>query len=287
MARFSLADPLKLILGARMTNYKKTGFGAWTSDYALKHDREITPYAGVVYDISDSFSAYASYTDIFQPQNLKDINGRTLDPVIGKSAEAGLKGEFLGGRLNASFALFRIKQDNLGQETGLIDRDGAGTLAPEAYYRAAKGATSTGFEFDVSGELARGWNASAGYTQYRAKDASGADFNSVYPRQLLRLFTTYRLPGQWQALTVGGGVNWEGRTYTVDPNAPVATNGKIEQKAYGLVNLMARYEFSKQLSGQLNINNVLDEKYLGMFAAYGAITYGAPRNATVSLKYRF
>jgi outer membrane receptor for ferric coprogen and ferric-rhodotorulic acid len=142
-------------------------------------------------------------------------------------------------------------------------------------------------EFDVSGELARGWNASAGYTQYRATDVSGADINSVYPRQLLRLFTTYRLPGDLNAMTDGAGVNWEGRTHTVDPNAPAAANGKIEQKAYGLPNIMARYEYSKQLSAHLNINNVLDEKYLGMFAAYGAITYGAPRNATVSLKYRF
>lgn len=61
----------------------------------------------------------------------------------------------------------------------------------------------------------------------------------------------------------------------------------IEQKAYSLVNLMARYDINKQLSAQLNINNVFDEKYFGMFAAYGAITYGAPRSATLTLKYRF
>lgn len=283
MARFSLTDPLKLILGARITNYEKTGHGILTPEYALKHEREVTPYAGIIYDINDTYSVYASYTDIFQPQNLKDVGGTNLDPIVGKSAETGIKGEFLNGRLNASVALFQIKQDNLGQEAGLIDRDGV----PEVYYRSAKGAKSDGFEFDVSGELARGWNASVGYTQYDAKEASGADINSVYPRKLLRAFTTYRLPGAWNALTVGGGVNWEGRTYTVDPNAPAASNGRIEQKAFSLVNLMARYDFNKQLSAQLNINNLLDEKHFGMFAAYGAITYGAPRNAALTLKYRF
>ena len=287
MVRFSLADPLKLILGARVTNYEKNGYGVYTSDYSLKHHHEVTPYAGIIYDINDTYSVYASYTNIFQPQNLKDIGGKNLDPILGKSTEAGIKGEFFDGRLNASFALFQIKQDSLGQEAGLIDRDGAGPLAPEVYYRAAKGATSNGIEFDVSGELARGWNASIGYTQFKATDASGADINSIYPRKLFRVFTTYRLPGDWNALTVGGGVNWEGRTYTLDSNAPVATNGEIEQKAHSLVNLMARYDITKQLSAQLNINNVLDAKYFGMFAAYGAITYGAPRNATVTLKYRF
>ena len=40
-------------------------------------------------------------------------------------------------------------------------------------------------------------------------------------------------------------------------------------------------------STQLNINNLFDEKYFGMFAAYGAITNGAPRSATLTLKYRF
>lgn len=287
MARFSLADPLKLILGARLSSYEKTGHGLWTPAYVLKHEREVTPYAGIVYDISDTYSAYASYTDIFQPQNLKDIGGRNLDPVLGKSAETGIKGEFFDGRLNASFALFQIKQNNLGQAAGMVDRDGGGPLAPEAYYRMAKGAESKGFELDVAGELAPRWNASVGYTQYRAEDADGAHFNSVYPRKLLRLFTAYQLAGHWNDLTVGGGANWDGRAFTVDPNAPAASNGLIEQPAFSLVNLMARYDFSKQLSAQLNVDNVFDKKHFGMFAAYGAITYGAPRTATLTLKYRF
>ena len=287
VARFSIADPLTVIAGARLTNYEKTGHGLWSPAYAIKHDGEVTPYAGIVYDLNDNYSLYASYTDIFQPQNFKDINGNNLEPVVGKSSEAGIKGEFFDGRLNASLAVFKIKQDNLGQEAGLIDRDGTGPLAPETYYRAAKGATSDGFEFELSGELARGWNASAGYSQFDAEDAAGADINSVYPRKLFRVFTTYQLPGSLSGLTVGGGVNWEGRTYTLDPAAPASTNGIIEQKSFSVVNLMARYDITKQLSAQLNINNATDKKHFGMFAAYGAITYAAPRSASLTLKYRF
>lgn len=285
VARLSLADPLKLILGARVTDYKKEGRGLWTAAYAIRHEREVTPYAGLVFDIDERYSAYASYTDIFQPQNLKDVNGDLLAPVIGRNVEAGVKGAFFDGRLNGSLALFQVRQDGLGQEAGMIVRPGA--TIPEAWYRVADGATSKGVEFDLSGRLAPGWNASAGYTQFRARDAAGAEVNSIYPRRLLRVFTTYRLPGAWERLTVGGGVNWEGRTHTRDPLAPSTTDGVIEQEAFALVNLMARYDFDRQLSAQLNLSNVLDKTHVGMFAAYGGINYGAPRSASLTLRYRF
>lgn len=285
VARFSLADPLKLILGARLTNYQKDVTLSYAAPYTMKYDKEVTPYAGLVYDLNDTYSAYASYTDIFQPQSQKDFAGDTLDPVVGKSYEAGVKGEHFGGRLNTSLAVFRIKQDNLAQEAGKVPRPGQ--AVPEVYYRGAEGATSTGFELEASGELARGWNATVGYTQFKAEDAAGADVNSIYPRKLFRVYTTYKVPGQLSGLTVGGGVNWEGRTYTVDPNAPAGTNGLIEQDSFTLVNLMARYDITRQLSVQLNVNNALDKKHFGMFAAYGAITYAAPRTASMTLKYRF
>lgn len=282
-ARFSLADPLKLIVGARLTHYEQSGDTASGSPYSMKVNHQVTPYAGVVYDINDTFSAYTSYTDIFQPQQKRDLSGKYLDPVVGKSTEIGIKGAFFGDRLNASAAVFKIVQDNLAQSTGLII---PGTTPPETAYRAAEGTTSKGFEFDLSGELTPQWSVSAGYTQFRATDADGADVNAIYPRKLLRLFTSYRLQGELAGLTLGGGVNWQSKTYT-DATNPLGNIERIEQEAYALVNLMARYEFSKQLSAQLNINNVFDKKYFAMFDAYSQMTYGAPRNATLKMTYKF
>ena len=282
-ARFSLADPLKLIVGARLTHYEQSGDTASGSPYSMKVSHQVTPYAGVVYDINDTFSAYTSYTDIFQPQQKRDLNGKYLDPVIGKSTEIGIKGAFFGDRLNASATVFKIVQDNLAQSTGLTI---AGTTPPETAYRTSEGATSKGFEFDVSGELTPQWSVSAGYTQFRASDANGTDVNTIYPRKLLRLFTSYRLHGDLAGLTLGGGVNWQDKTYT-DAANPLGNIERIEQDAYALVNLMARYEFSKQLSAQLNINNVFDKKYFAMFDAYSQMTYGAPRNATLKMTYKF
>jgi outer membrane receptor for ferric coprogen and ferric-rhodotorulic acid len=291
VARFALADPLKLIVGARVTDYARSGSGGFAPDYTIRHEHEVTPYAGLVYDIDKTYSVYASYTDIFQPQNALDLQGRMLDPIDGKNYEAGVKGEFLDGRVNGSLALFQVKQNKLAQAAGQINR--GGPLGPETYYVASEGAKSEGVEFELSGELARGWSASAGYTQYRIKDALGADINSIYPRRLLRAFTTYRLPGAWDKLSVGGGVNWEGKTYTIVPDSTdFATGtpilgGRVEQEAFALVNLMARYDFNRQLSAQLNVNNLLDKKHFGLSAAYEGVNYQAPRGASLTLRYRF
>ncbi|MFT3848143.1 MAG: TonB-dependent siderophore receptor [Propionivibrio sp.] len=282
-ARFSVTDPLKVIIGTRLTNYTQSGDTYSTEPYSMKFTSQVTPYAGVVYDINDIYSAYASYTDIFQPQQRRDLNGDYLDPILGKSTELGLKSSFFGDRLNASAAVFEVQQDNLAQSTGQII---PGTTPPETAYRASEGATSRGFEFEVSGEVTPNWNVSAGYTQFKATDADDEDVNTIYPRRLLRLFTTYRLHGDFAGLTLGGGVNWQSETHT-DAVNPLGNVERIKQDAYSIVNLMARYDFSKQLSAQLNINNVFDEKYFSMFDAYDQMTYGAPRSATLKMTYKF
>jgi outer membrane receptor for ferric coprogen and ferric-rhodotorulic acid len=282
--RLNLSDDLKLILGARDSSYEKTSDDIYSEVSKVDVDHEITPYAGIVYDLTDYLSAYASYTEIFLPQSVRDSSGQQLEPIVGESSETGLKAEFFEGRLNASAAIFQIKQDNLGQNSGqLIDpADPVGGFA----YEASDGATSEGFELEVSGELAAGWNASAGYTQFTVEDAEGTAVNTLYPTKLLRTFTTYRLPGAFNKLTLGGGVNWQDSTYTYATN-PAGNPEKIEQEAYALVNLMARYDISENLSAQLNANNLTDEKYFDIFDAYGALTYGAPRSMTASAKYRF
>lgn len=281
--RLNLTDDLKVIIGARDSSYEKNSDDIYSSPSKVKVDHEITPYAGVVYDLTENLSAYASYTEIFLPQSVRDIGGKQLDPIVGESYETGLKAEFLDGRLNASAAIFQIKQDNLGQATGLIIPGSAN----EAAYEATQGATSKGFELEVSGEVAQGWNVSAGYTQFNLEDADGEDVNTVYPTKLIRTFTTYRLPGVFNdKLTIGGGVNWQDSIYA-NVNNPAGERVKVEQEAYALVNLMARYEITDNLSAQLNANNVTDKKYYNIFEAYGQYTYGAPRSLTASAKYSF
>ncbi|PZS54483.1 ferric-rhodotorulic acid/ferric-coprogen receptor FhuE [Stenotrophomonas maltophilia] len=268
-ARLSLADPLKLIIGARYTDWKSEGEGA---DRAHK---VTTPYAGLVFDINDTYSTYASYTEIFQPQTARDRNDRYLDPVDGKSYEVGVKGAWFDNRLNASLAVFRIEQDNVAQVTSepIIGRPG------EFASIAARGTVSRGFEFEVNGELAPGWNATFGASRYVAKDINDADINTNLPQTALKLFTSYT-PQSLQELTVGGGANWQNRIYYAVP-----AYGRIEQSGYALVSAFVRYRISPEFSVQANLNNLLDKKYLSQINGYGA--YGDGRNGSLTFTWSF
>ncbi len=265
--RLSLADPLKLIVGARCTDWKSEGEGADRSH------KVTTPYAGLVFDINDTFSTYAAYTEIFQPQTLKDREGSYLDPVDGKSYEVGVKGAWFDNRLNASLAAFRIEQDNVGQASGEPVQGSPNEFA----YRAARGTVSRGFELELNGELAPGWNATFGASRYVAKDANDADINTNLPQTAIKLFTSYT-PQSVQELTVGGGANWQNRIYY-----PVPAYGRIEQNGYALVSAFVRYRLSPELSVQANLNNLLDRKYFSQINGYGA--YGDGRNGSITFTW--
>lgn len=277
-ARLSLADPLKLVLGARVSRYRLDSVSGSTRSH-LKESSVFTPYAGLVFDLSENLSAYTSYTEIFSPQQRYDANNRMLDPITGKNYEVGLKGEFLNGRLNGSLALFRTLQDNVAQ------LDPSGTILPDGSqaYIAAHGTRTQGFEFDVSGEVARDWHVYAGYSHYTSKDASGNAVNTNIPRTSAKLFASYRLPDAWHKLTLGAGLNWQSRNETVvaSPRGRVAAG----QGAFALVSLLARYDIDRHWSAALNVDNLFDKKYYSQIGFYTQEAYGTPRTVIFTLRY--
>ncbi|QRF59126.1 TonB-dependent receptor [Variovorax paradoxus] len=285
--RLRPTDELAVIVGGRVTWYRNRGTSTnWadgvqsTTDTPLQRENGVfTPYVGVVYDLSRAFSAYASYTDIFQPNTSKDTNNNVLDPKRGHNIELGLKGEHLDGRLNTSFAVFRTEEDNLA-----VEIPGAPPLADGTIpMRAVKGARTKGFEATVSGELAKGWQLMGGYTYNAKRDAEGALLNTALPRRMLRISTSYRLPGDWSRLTLGGSLSYQNGIY-FDESYGL---GRATQGSVTLIGLMARYEFSRQLSASLNIENLGGKRYYAGLGGYNGYTEGTPRNAWLKLQYKF
>ncbi|NHZ38904.1 TonB-dependent siderophore receptor [Massilia aquatica] len=286
-ASLSVTDPLTLLLGARVSWWESASPATPASNYAVK--REVTPFAGLVYAFNKQISAYASYTEIFTPQNIKGANGAILDPIRGEDVEAGLKGEFLGGRLNASAGVFRI--NNVGK--GIEDSGSVNPCLPyftTGYCRIAGGKTrSEGWEIEVSGQLMTGWQVMAGYTNTRTRyladsNASnvGQPLRSIDPRHLVDLFTSYKPGGALQGLTVGGGAQIQSEA-SVKAGAITSRQG-----GYAVYNAMLSYQIGKLYSVQANVNNLFDKTYYKKFGPTGiAYYYGDPRSVSVSLRANF
>ncbi|MCV2216040.1 TonB-dependent siderophore receptor [Thauera sp. Sel9] len=281
--RLNPADPLKIIAGVRVTRYERdnvTARGASTSE--LNESAVFTPYAGVLYDLNDWLTAYASYTSIFQPQSSLDRSGKTLDPLEGNSYEAGLKGEFFGGALNASAAVFRIEQDNFAVPDGDAQVPGTGGQA----YRGERGIVSEGYELELVGQINPQWDIGLSWAQFLARNPDGQRVSTRFPTRMLKLFTKYELTGALSGWSIGGGVDWQGDMPHIRIN-PVTGNAEdVGQSAYALINLMARYQISKPLAVQFNVYNLFDKKYYENSWS-NSVTYGEPRRVSVNMKYTF
>ncbi|MDQ8033131.1 MAG: TonB-dependent siderophore receptor [Bordetella sp.] len=286
VGRFSLADPLTLVAGARVSWYENTGRyrdgGApYTDPY--KENGVVTPYGGVIYAFDPQWSGYVSYAEIFEPQNALDASGTLLDPIVGKNYEVGIKGELMDGRVNTSLALFRIDQKNRAQQ----DMVSACRVGDICYLSSGK-VRSQGVDAEISGEIARGWQLFAGYTFNTLKflddtEVSTTNFGrTVTPKHILRLWSDYRLPGELSAWTLGGGVNFQSGSYTDTRKV------RVSQGSYAIWNARIGYQFNKHWSAALNVNNLLDKKYYQTIGAPGwGSFYGDPRNATLTLRGTF
>ena len=283
-ARFSLAEPLSLLLGARLDWYDYAVLNTFTgarSGYQI--DNEKTPYVGLVYDVDGTYSLYGSWTSIFNPQSAVDRDGVLLEPVTGVNMEAGVKGEYFGGALNASAALFRIAQKNLANSLPLTQCR-AGILACS---EAAGEVNSEGVELTLAGALTPNWQASAGVTINSAKYAKaqgsnkvGARFAPERPTRLLRLATSYRLPGALNAWRVGGALRAQ--------NGIFKTTVPIRQGGYAIADLNAGWQASRQLDVNLSVTNLFDRRYYQSISAFDSgNAFGDPLSFNVTAKYRF
>lgn len=277
-SRWNIADPLKLIVGARIDSVKQNNVvnAYWGSEtIKFKDSGTVIPYAGLVYDINPTTSTYVSYTEIFKPQaNYLDANGKGLEPRTGSNIELGVKTSFYQDRLNASLAVYRVKERNIASNSGAVSE-----TTGETIYGTIPGVTTKGIEAEISGEVLPGWQVSGGYTYNDIKNNSGARYLYWVPNKTLKLSSSYKLPGAWNRLTLGGGVRWQGAIYYGSGQT------RLDQSSYALVDLFARYQFNERLSGSLNIRNAFDRSYI--MPLWGRIEYGEPAAATVTLQYRF
>lgn len=288
-ARFSLADPLTFIAGARHATWSEEGFYLYDTPQESSIDyRKTIPYAGIVFDASREISLFAGYTGIFTPQNARDPDSHPLDPIEGRSLEAGVKGEFLDKRFNAALTVFQTQQDNVA--TPALDENGDFITFPDGSVASVPtdGTKTRGFEFEAAGRIGEEWELSLGWSRTLIRDGDGQPFRTYIPATMLRTFATWN-PARIRGLTLGAGVNWQSASSTIvgyPDGEGSATSTVLRQGDVTLLGLMARYRFNPNVSLQFNGNNLLDEKYY-VLDEYDNTYYGAPRSWSMGLHVDF
>lgn len=272
--RFRITDALSLLGGGRLNNWQ-------SGDTEV--DNEITPYIGLMYDLNTNLTLYTSYTDVFSPQNYKNKNNRLLEPVVGPSVEAGIKGEFLDEMLTASLAVFNTRQDNVAvrdetqPENSLPDGSSA--------YITVDGTESNGVEVSVDGYLSSRWMINAGYTYVDTNRHANDAIWTNLPEHSIQFSTHYQLSGALEKLTLGGGINWQSETTGYGVRHPELEEGAVfEQDAYTLANLYATWRFNRDWSASLRATNLFDEVY---WANIDYANYGEPQNVSLSLTWNY
>lgn len=285
-SRIHLSEPLSLVLGGRASWYDYTydiKRGA-ALPYESKVTRKVTPYAGLIYDINDNWSWYASYAEIFNAQgNYVDTRGTPLSPSSGDNYETGIKGALFDSRLNLSMALFYIKQTNVAlvdlANTNCTSNDSEGTCYTNGTIKRSKG-----IDLEASGEILPGWQVFGGYT-FNLLRNNTKDVEVAYetPKHMLRLQTSYNLPGGWDRLTVGGGVS--AQSYY---KASSTTGLDFGSQGYAIWDARASWQLDEHWKVSLNAENLFDRRYYTTAVAVDrSNVFGDPRSYMLTLRGEF
>lgn len=276
--RFSLADPVTLVAGARISDFHSRSRGlppgtqtAWRASNRVED--KVTPYGGIVYDVTKLVSLYASYSSIFVPQStLLKADGEPLEPRVGRQYEIGSKADFFEGKLAAAIAVFNLRDQN----RSLSD------AANPGFYVPAGEVESKGWEAQLSGSPARGYDVLAGYarldTKYlrAAPSQQGTQFALFEPKHSWKLWGVRRFEQRFEGLSVGLGSNTQSGI-RVDP--------KRGQGWSTVANAMLGYRIGRLATLNLNVSNLFDEVYytrLGGTNTYNI--YGEPRNYSLAIR---
>lgn len=284
--RAKLSEPLTLVVGGRSSWYENIydALSGTTVLTASKSESEasgrFTPYAGLIYAIDAQWSAYGSYSEVFIPQTERTVSGSMLKPIEGVNYELGIKGELADGRLNTSFAAFRYDHENRA-----VNDIASGYACNNWYCSIASGKIrSDGFEAEASGEVLTGLQVFAGYAFTLTKFVEDLTYEDKIastwtPKHMLRLWADYRLPGTWNRISIGAGVNSQSHTLSYDR--------QFDLPGFSIWSARAAYQINDDMSVAVNVNNLFDKTYY--IPAYNSTAannyYGDPRNVMFTVKY--
>ena len=244
--------------------------------------------AGVVFKPKDNGSIYLNYATAANPSGVTMGDGsdnlsgsgatlsvKDLEPEKVKSLEFGTKWNLLDNKLALSSALFKIQKTNAKVQ---IDASTYATVGTQE---------TQGLDIGFAGNLTDKWQVFGGYTHQKSElvevgplatnqATKGKQFPNT-PEDSFSLWTSYKIIPK---LTIGGGAYYVSKVYGNTANTKWVPS-------YWRHDAMASYEWDKQLSFRLNIQNLFDKTYYDRAYTTHMVSVAPARQVTLTANYKF
>lgn len=291
-------DPQWLVnLGLRWDSFESTLDTLPTATTAPVHavidTSFVSSQAGIVYKPSKNGSIYLSYASSATPPGNDGGDGldaltvavQNLQPQRSRNIELGTKWDLLpGGRLSVTGALFKSTMNN------------ARVTAPDGTTQNVGRKQIQGVELGFSGKLNSAWTVFGGYTWLDAEIADNGYLNTgtaakpvwtpspyngnrfpATPKHSATLWTSYAFSKDF---TAGFGMSTMSRVYA-------NVNNNKWAPGYARFDAMASYNLNKDISLQLNLQNLADKLYYDKVSSphYAGVAPGRSATLTANVKF--
>lgn len=265
----NLGDRLYAMLSLRFDRFKQATGGFTPGGY---DQNSLSPKLGLVYQlVKNKVSVFGNYMNGFQNTNpqIEQPDGSILNikPLYANQWEAGIKSEWLDGKVNATLSYYTINIDNAlrTDDSRFTRQDGK--------------QQSKGLELDILANPVTGLSVIVGYgyNENRIVKAEVNQGNIVAgaPKNIATYWVSYKFSGQTlKNLGAGIGGNYASHSYFSDANT-------VTIPSYSVLNATLFYENAKWRTG-LKLNNIGNTEY---WDSYGI--YNPTRNFTVDLAIKF
>jgi iron complex outermembrane receptor protein len=288
----------------QLTN--QTAFGQYISDQikvgeslhislGFRHDDQrvhgLNTLSPALTTFSNELSANTKQVGVVYDIAYDDSGNSSFPPESGVQREVGLKFDTPAKDLNVSVAAYEINRTNVlvGSGTNFQVPTGSAQVG-QAIFRLDGKQQSRGFEVEAQWQPIGNWQLQAGYAYSKAIIAAsiknpttvGLDLANA-PRVSGNFWTRYNFTtGRFQGLGIGTGIIYVGNAWAGDPTTTVYYRlpnwTRVDSSLYYK---WGRYDAS------LNIQNLLDKRYIGSAQSAITLNVGEQRKLTFSLGAKF
>ena len=231
-------------------------------NFRTSDDLLVSPRAGLIYKPVEDMSIYTSYSKTYIPRagsQLASLNitNAALDPEEFENIELGAKWD-VNPSLALTAAIFQLDRKNV-----VIPDPNDPTVS-----LLVDGQRTEGIELGVSGQVSEAWSIQGGYAYQDGQltEQLGGTTLAQLPKNVFSLWNRYDFTPAWG---VGLGVIYQTEMFA-------AVDNLVTLPEFTRVDMGLYYTPNERLSMQLNVENLLDERYYPNANSNNNITPGSP-----------